>query len=744
MSNEPAATSDDDVLAFDDEPDPTPVVSLRPWKILIVDDEPDVHDATHFALRDTLVFDRPLEFLHAHSASEGLALARADGEIAVALVDVVMETPDAGLRLVHDLRRAGLTEMRIILRTAYPGYAPEMSVVTDYEIDDYRTKDELTRTRLLTVLTASLRAYSQLRMIARSRAGLQMIVESASMLFRRPNLELLSQGVLTQIASLVGTEANGFVYATTGADPCGTHDRIVSAAGRFAGLIGQPRSSVTDQASLALLAESAQTHGPVIRGGAMAMQFRSEDGRAFGIFFDAHAEVSDTDLDLLMLFSANIAVGFENLALVELLDRLAYVDPILSTPNLNAFETELASRLRGASPRGRLAISDVDSFRAILAAHGPRVAHDLLRAMYGRLRSTAGEPLSIARIGDGTFGLIGSRDVLADDLVPAAIEQPFDIDGVRIAPTATTAIVDLDGADTDPMAVTQSALSALLHVKQHHLGQSIVFDAEMRAEVERGHLLRTQLECAIEHGDGLSVHLQPKVDLSTGRTVGAEALLRWSLDGEQVSPADFIPIAEAAGLTLALTDFVVDTVARWQAERCGAGAVPVAVNLSMADLNAPGFSDRLLQRVSAAGLGPSTLEFEVTEGIAMHSAGSAMHEVAVLKAGGFHIAIDDFGTGYSSIGQVDRLPVDIVKIDRRFVSTLGIETARHSIAAVVLAMSEVMNAACVAEGIETEEQRQALLFLGCRIGQGFLLGRPVPIGDFAARFLQHGDEPSAQ
>ena len=134
--------TDPDMLQIDDDDAPLPLASASPWQVLIVDDDKDVHTATDFVLRDAQVLGRPIETIHAHSGAEARAVAARHPDIAVAFIDVVMETPDAGLQLVRSLREAGRRDMRIVLRTGYPGYAPEMSVITDYEIDDYRTKDE--------------------------------------------------------------------------------------------------------------------------------------------------------------------------------------------------------------------------------------------------------------------------------------------------------------------------------------------------------------------------------------------------------------------------------------------------------------------------------------------------------------------------------------------------------------------------------------------------------------------------
>jgi EAL domain-containing protein (putative c-di-GMP-specific phosphodiesterase class I) len=278
------------------------------------------------------------------------------------------------------------------------------------------------------------------------------------------------------------------------------------------------------------------------------------------------------------------------------------------------------------------------------------------------------------------------------------------------------------------------AARALLHLVQSRRGRCVHYDAGMRAAVERRVALRSALKQAVEDGEGFTVMLQPKFELATGKVVSAEALLRWSHEGIAIPPSEFIPIAEATGMLERLTGFVLDTIA-FYASGGREKALPVAVNLSMVDLNNPGFAARLLNQIEAAGLTSETVTFEVTEGIAMHDTPWAIQQTRALKDAGFSIALDDFGTGYSSLGHFDKLPIDTLKLDRHFVASLTVDNAQDSLAAVVIGMARTLNVACVAEGIETEEQKVALQLLGCPIGQGFLLGRPVAIEEFDERYM---------
>ena len=417
MAHDTLELSQDTITILDDGTDTSSLQLATPWRVLVVDDEEDVHRSTAFALNGITILDREIELLHAHSAAEGWERMNECDDVAVALIDVVMETPDAGLRLVRDLRAAGFSDTRIVLRTGQPGYAPELKVITEWEIDDYRTKDEMTRTRLVTVLTGSIRAYDKIRTISRSRAGLEMIVESSTELFHRTNLDLFSSGVLTQIAALLGVAPNGLVCLEMGGgnqEDC----RIISAGGRFFEFRNKSLHCIDEPKLLALAERARRATTPLREDGYLAMRFECPTGRALLTIIEDPAETTGADMDLLSLFSINIAVGFQNVRLVEELDRLAYIDPIIEVPNLNAFEAALRTHLESEGPTGRMALVHVDAFRSIVAVNGHAIAHRFMRAVYDSLVEAGGPALTVARIGDAIFALLGKKDVLTPDFLP--------------------------------------------------------------------------------------------------------------------------------------------------------------------------------------------------------------------------------------------------------------------------------------------------------------------------------------
>lgn len=350
---------DDDYILIEDEATVLlPLQGEREWLVLVVDDDPDVHQSTEFALRGMEVEGRSLRLLHAHSAAEARQCIVEIDDLAVLLLDVVMESEDAGLKLVEhvrrDLRRKAL---RIVLRTGQPGYAPEQETIRDYDINDYKTKSELTRIRLYTMLTTAVRAYRQMRAHEDMRRGLETVVRASTELTKLRGMQLFAQGVVGQLCALLDVKPAGLICAQEAHPGDLMSARVIAAAGHFQHLIQRPLEELEVaeiQRSLkACLAERRSHFGPTL-----TLYFASESGCGLAAYVEVQRELDELDRHLLEVFCASMAVGFENVQLYARLVDQAYVDPLLKVPNLNRL-LEVLDQAQSASGDLTLALLDV-------------------------------------------------------------------------------------------------------------------------------------------------------------------------------------------------------------------------------------------------------------------------------------------------------------------------------------------------------------------------------------------------
>ncbi|MBE2259563.1 MAG: EAL domain-containing protein [Rhodobacteraceae bacterium] len=313
----------DELLCWTDDGDPPavpPAVAAPPWKLLIVDDDPEVHSVTRFVLNGLQVLGRPLQLLHAASSDEARALLAVHRDIAVALLDVVMETAQAGLELVSHIRdELGLLECRLILRTGEPGYAPELTVIQEYDINDYRTKGELTHTRLITAVSTALRSYQQLHAIGEYRRGLEAVVGAASRLIEERTTAGLARGVLEQLAVLLKSRLSGLICArqTPLSGDTGKPCQVVGAVGRHARFAAQGLDRIPDQRIVTAVLASMTRCEHLFADDYAVLYLKTASSQAVAIFLESGTALANLDGALLEIFLARVAACFRNVDLVE-------------------------------------------------------------------------------------------------------------------------------------------------------------------------------------------------------------------------------------------------------------------------------------------------------------------------------------------------------------------------------------------------------------------------------------------
>lgn len=716
---------DDQLTLIDDEP-LMPAEQRhhhRPWRILIVDDDEQVHSSTLFALSDATILGRKLEFLHAYSANEARNLLARERGVAVIFLDVVMEAENAGLSLVRVIREElGLTEARIILRTGQPGYAPEMDAIRDYDINDYRTKSELTRTRLMTSLTTALRSYEQIRTIAYSRRGLEKIVAATADLFERRALETLAEGVLTQIAGLLGFSPSGVVCAQRGfpldhsdAD----HLYVVGAVGRYASAINHPLEELGDPHIERVIRQCIDGKRNIFGDGCSALYLKSPGGTEEAIYLDAEVPLEAMDQQLVEVFASNISVGFSNVYLFSHLNHLAYYDNLTNLPNRHKLVDLIEGYWQKSGDGYALCLIDIDHFADINDLLGEKVGDGLIREVADRLQAHFPDA-QLARYGADVLCLVGNPNQVTSEGLQAIFRTPFEVSDCRL-PISATIGQCLAGYQTGGAEALMRAGLALTEGKRNARGTVVAYRPEMtEASRERMEMMQA-LRMAIRNRQ-LELYYQPQLDLGSGRVIGAEALLRWHReDGRHVSPAVFIPLAERSDMIFEIGEWVIDEACRQQAEwaKTGLGSIRVAINVSPQQVKLGACSPSLKQAMERHGNASGQVEIEITESMVLDDVDAAVGCLDCFRGLGISIALDDFGTGFSSLSYLHRLPIDTIKIDRAFVKAIGSGSQAEQIAEMVVALGKILKFKILAEGVETEEQAEILRRWGCHEAQGF-------------------------
>ncbi|WP_296945752.1 EAL domain-containing protein [uncultured Massilia sp.] len=722
------AVQDDDLVFVDETPAAPGSGPGGAWRVLIVDDDADVHSTTTFALGSLEMHGRPLEFLHAYSRAQAERVLERERDIAVVLLDVVMEQADAGLHLVRYIRDTlGLHDVRIILRTGQPGYAPEMDAIRGYDINDYRTKSELTRTKLYTSVAAAIRAYEQLRALDASRTGLAQVVRANAELMALHSMGEMTQGILREAALLLGQPADGLLCACA---PAGRPAawQVLASCGDCAALVADGALAPAAAPLADAIARTLERRANVYADDHLTLYFRGKSHSDFAAYLRLREPVDALRRGLVDVFASSIAVGLDNVALMTDLQRAAFYDPLTGLPNRTRL-VELAEDALGSHgrPDATLCLVDIDHFAETNDALGHQFGDALLVAVAQRLRARLDARLALARIGGDIFAVLGPCAELDPLALQSMFTGPFSIEGQDVRVSATLGLVRLREHDGSAADALKDADIALKRAKTQQRGGHFYFSRGMGVEIRERVRLMHALRSGFARGE-LFLAYQPQIDLATRHPFGAEALLRWRTeDGRFVPPDRFIPIAEYSGLIIEIGAWVLREACAELMRVRAAGHLDftMSVNVSQVQFRHPQFIPMLRRAIEESGAPPERIELEITESMAMEEPDLLIERLAEIKRTGVSIAIDDFGTGFSSLSYLQRLQVDRLKIDRAFVTEITGSARGSSIAEMVIELGRNLGLSIIAEGVEDERQAQILQALGCPLAQGFLFARPL-------------------
>jgi len=439
----------------------------------------------------------------------------------------------------------------------------------------------------------------------------------------------------------------------------------------------------------------------------------------------------------------------------EGLHQIAFHDSLTGLPNRRRFHEYLTQAVERAQtdPAQAYAVMflDFDRFKLINDSLGHNAGDEFLVQVAKRISESLRPQDIVARLGGDEFAVLvqqldheRSAVVLAERLMEA-LRRPFQVVGTTLNTSASIGITFSALGYTSTEDVLRDADTAMYKAKGAGKARYALFDASLHTEVANRLRLEGDLRCAVDEGR-LTVAYQPVCELDRrglpGRIRGFEALVRWHhpQDGS-ISPVDFLPIAEEAGLMLRLTDFVMHCACRqlreWQELDPAYAHLTMNVNVSGHDIAHAAFVARVTRAVVESGLQAHDLCIELTENILMSRLEGALPVLRELRRLGVALAIDDFGTGYSSLSHLSTLPIDCLKIDRSFVSRLEHSENEAAVVRSIILLGSSLGKSVVAEGIETEPQLLRLRELGCHLGQGYLLARPMPAQDVPGYLSRH-------
>ncbi len=727
--------SNDDFLFIDDS-DEDEILDgdgREAWQVLIVDDDPEIHSVTQLALSDLVVLGRRLEYLHAYSGQDACTLIEQNDNIVLVLLDVVMETDDAGLNVVKHIRENLLRQdIRIVLRTGQPGYAPEESVIKEYDINDYKTKTELTRRKLVTTVYAAIRSYQQIATVTENRKGLEKIVSGSANLIELHSITDYCQGVLQQLTKLIDQDIE-CLFCARGQGIIDNADDLsfyIIAQQGFSTILTKQKLDTLKNEQISLQVKSCFTQKVHQYQDLSQYFYLARGGYRAVVYLALQEPLTETQQQLLEVFLTNAAVGYENVHLFQKLSNAAYKDWLTNLPNRLEFVRFLDLFAKNEGDGEVAALVDLNHFSDVNDGLGQDVGNMLLVAVSLRLQNM-GCDCKVARVGADVFGIIGTTACLTPEALSQLFEQPFVAGEQKLPINACFGFCTKEHASGSGVQVLNQINIALNLAKKQRIDHFAYYNPEMEDEtfwrLNMIRELRTDFAA-----NRLELWYQPQLALDTAKVIGAEALLRWrTADGNFISPAVFIPLAEYSGLIIEIGDWVVNQACQQinDLSQQNFADITISVNVSIPQFRRGNFVETVLSAIESHQVKPGRLELEITENILMDDPQVVIDALVELKKRGISIALDDFGTGFSSLSYLQKLPLDRLKVDRAFITNIA-KKGQSVIAETIIDLGKKMNLKVIAEGIEEIEQQERLIELGCDEVQGFYYAKPMPQDEF--------------
>lgn len=739
----------------DDQPKPESKDPDEYWSILVVDDDQAVHDVTRLIFQHGCIAGRAIKLTNAYSAQEAKNLLEQDNDFCVILLDVVMESDHAGLDLVNYIRKVLNNQMvRIVLRTGQPGQAPELSVISDYDINDYREKSELTSQKLKACITAAVRSWQDLHTIhelAEQRAVLEekTIAQNHELLQINQQLqsEIQERSMAESELALTNQKLSSIINNSSAIislkDIEGNYDLVNDA---FNQCLKLRENYSTGKADRDLFApetcDMIRYNDEQVMNKSEAIQCEeilpTPEGDHFYLSVKFPLYDQTGKLYRICTISTDITDRLE--AQNKILHYSQY-DALTDLPNRALFMDRLSQAI-SRTPWNQHFIAvifiDLDRFKLINDTLGHDVGDELLKQVARRLKNVVRKGDTVSRLGGDEFAII-LTELASDKDITRVVEKisqvtaaPYYVNGKELIVTPSIGISRCPVDGREVQVLLKKADVAMYKAKK--AGRNLIrfYSSEDDAKAVEQLNMEIELRKMVEDKDNhLKLVYQPKVNINDGKIEGVEALLRWHHPTNgMISPGVFIPLLEETGLIENVGEWVLRQACHFaQKSHARGNPLKVAINLSTRQFINKELVHQLRDILQETQCQPQWIELEVTEGALIDNIDISREILNEISAMGITLAIDDFGTGYSSMNYLKQLPFNTLKIDRCFIVDAPQISQDKAIVTTIAQLAHNLNMSVVAEGVETEEQYQLLTQVispedKSQI-QGFIFSKPV-------------------
>ena len=708
---------------------------FKPFNILVVDENLDRAHTLCKTLGELPNCQHTLNRLKAHSIADARSTFKTERNIAIAIVFVTEANLADYISLIAYVRQQLNIELtRFIFLSKDTDFSLDDHIRIEYDLEDCWPQQDISPNHLSTLISSNLRHWTQLRALKRSKIGLENIIASTKIIASQPDLESYAKAALEQARYLNRKVKSGFAaFIDTENHPYSLDLSIISGVGEYADQINCKLSELPNQQAKEICLRSLVNQKNISNGQHIVLMFQTqvlEHRQLFLLYFHCSESLAMYESDLLWFFSENLSSSFQNLRLMSRTSRLAYVDYSTGAYNRNW----LLKKLKQIPPIERynkyLLVFEINNFAEMNITFGEDFCQLIIKQIYQKIVTAFGENSHVCHPTMDEFALLIPRGKVDAELIEQFCAQTVVMDGSAHSVPLTAAVVPLSEIDNMSSGQLLGLGESLVDLNRKHHETFRCFDHSISQAVSDRYTLLHHLRQALINED-ISIALQPKVELDSGNILGFEALARWrTRDGEEIPPSEFIAVAEKAGMIQQLGLYILDKTFDAIRQLVDAGIrLPVAFNVSVSQLIRQESFEQLVAQILGSGIDLSLLEIEITESEYIEDYDAIQARLQTLSDIGIELSIDDFGTGYSSLSHIYQLSAKTIKIDRVFVEQLEQDGAGAAIIDVVVRLGHHFGYRVLAEGIETETQRQQLLRLGCSFGQGFLFAPAMDIDE---------------